>query len=365
MKTVDIDEMLKIEELGRLIASSAPTVTRVMDFYGRLYRATVDMTTAFSTSGDYLGGSTASALSDHAFYALLFFKKARKKLFTPSAVELWNMENPTLGEIKKKALSTLKTANNYCSEMTGKRCAWLSDRWEVSVNATINDATAIFHRLIERVRPEVEFNCPRASLADPNADEFFKKTACYFSMAEILLRKNGATAPTDYRETHATIYRNRVDFRVGSSPGHMTTLTKSELRYYDDDMPVNRTLRYLLMRAGVMAKVIKGELPGLKGKVLREKPELLGATIAMATSMDFRVNAYANILYALWSHEYDLTVMDAVKTFWFVPPSSLLVTTVAMSIKRLGIKYPPSPKYMAKIEADILNAVVLDELRRK
>jgi len=362
---MSINDYLKVEELGRLVASSPPTVSRVVNFYERLYEATMDMVSKFSFNGDYTGGEIASTLNQHALDILRFFRHARKKQPTPSAVELWNLKDWELEQEKQRALAMLRMASKECSTMVGKKCTWLSDRWEESINATVNDATAIFHRLIERIRPEIEFDCPNCSLATPSAGEFFKKTACSFGTAEVILRKHGATFGQDALAVHATIYDGRVDFRVGDAPGHMTELTGDRLIYYDDDMPVNRVMKYLLGRAGVTAEIVTGELPGLKGRLLKKKPVLLGATIAMATSMDFRVNAYSNILYALKSHEYDLNVSEAIKTFWFAKPSNVLVGTIEHAIKELGVKYPPSPAYLSRIEKTILDEIVLPGLRKR
>jgi hypothetical protein len=103
----------------------------------------------------------------------------------------------------------------------------------------------------------------------------------------------------DYSMLSAVGMKDRLEMRVGSSPGHKTRVEIRDgslyMRYFDTDLKVNETLHDLLTEKKFKCRIITGErfedgVKCVKDNFTIEDVDALAKAISLVTSMDLNLS---------------------------------------------------------------------------
>lgn len=225
-----------------------------------------------------------------------------------NASQICQIAGVTFGNCKQVleldvAEKKLERVDRLAKQIFKKKCTWL--RGEIkpyNLTSAVNDATACFHRIIEYLEKKFETGkkISEKCFATKEASEEAKKLCKIWNNAVEKMFEQQMYDETDYSELAGYVYDNKIEFTVGSSPGHKThvDLDEKTLEYYDVDYKVNKTMRKILENIGLKCDYIKEESPkywlkeviGVKCEgVEGEKAEKAVKALACATSMDYRL----------------------------------------------------------------------------
>lgn len=191
-----------------------------------------------------------------------------------------------LGKDIEDALRKVDAASE---DIWGKRCTWLLGHVEqYTFSAALNDFTACYHRLLEKVTELVGFtDVEKRITVHPGAGSFERGVCEAWSEGYKLMREHYSRE--DDMATWCYAAKGRVWIRLGSTPGHALhiNLDAGTLDYYDANRSVNETMAMLWGKyAGIKCTAAGGTTcTGVKG----EKARRAAIIAAAATSMDFRL----------------------------------------------------------------------------
>jgi len=196
-----------------------------------------------------------------------------------------------------------------CRRLVGQGCCWHGEY--NTPRALINDATAIFHRIIELyIRVSQEFGDIQ-TLSDKSR---YSSTASEVALNVLRLWDTATQVskdlyiydPSDYAVLTGFAFDNMVELRVGSASGHLTKidLNAGVVDYYDTDVPVVLVLGKLFSRIGGELK--KHDYDHAIYTFPLDRSEDVAFIMALATSMDFRVDdGFDDIWARLFFHTAD------------------------------------------------------------
>ena len=284
---VSISELYELEEKGRTGASQGDQEMS-HDFDGKLLMKMAitagDIDRVAAQYGDQDIGEMAVSInraiydwiSRNAYNECVRKKMPRNKCIIPEGVK-----------------ETLNYVDRTYNKWTGEeRCTWLLGIKEPYAHSTfLNDVTACFHRLTEMVEKratEEEVVVKKCRMKEGGNRTLFDACKKWNRKVEDMKRQ-GLYMEDDYRPLLGNVLDSKAVFVVGSSPGHRThvDLAEGEIRYYDNDRPVNELMRDILGETGLKCKVKED---GVECKGLTE--ENLGSAVerlAVATSADYRL----------------------------------------------------------------------------
>jgi len=272
----------KLEAEGRRMASERDEIARKDDWFlkalGNAARKIRELFTALDLK-DWADMSDrisriARALGGYVF--LVCSDEPRKNCRIPAHIE---DDFAELDEYSKKA--------------TGKRCTWLrGEVEEYTLPAALNDLTACFHRVLEKVSEYTQrIACEgRCCWLEDNANPKLVEACREWEKTVQYFYDLGLYSWNDYQELSWLTRGNKAEVRVGSAPGHRThiDLDKGIVEYYDKDDDVCWVMWRLFEDVaglecwdfddGVACKNLTENNLGKAAKVL-----------AAATSMDYRL----------------------------------------------------------------------------
>jgi hypothetical protein len=188
--------------------------------------------------------------------------------------------------------------NKASKEMVGESCAYGKLGEEYSLSALINDTTSCYHRFLEeydknrKIKRETIGKC----MIEEGGDKDLIDACKEWDKTTEKFNDNGLYEKDDYNAVHANIFGKKGEFTVGDAPGHRThlNLDKGTVEYYDDDTPVNETMKRLFESTGLKCKIkriddIDSEGVSCSG-LNRKNVKKVSKQLAGATSMDFRMS---------------------------------------------------------------------------
>jgi hypothetical protein len=200
----------------------------------------------------------------------------------------------------------ISVMNEASIEMVGESCAYGKLGEEYSLPALTNDATSCYHRFLEEYdkNRKAERKVIGKCIIEEESDKDLIDACKEWDKTTEKFNENGLYEKDDYAAVHANIFGKKGEFTVGDSPGHRThlNLDKGTVDYYDDDTPVNETMKRLFESAGLKKCKIKSMYGvGSEGVscsgLNRKNVKKVSKQLAGATSMDFRVSTDGDIGY--------------------------------------------------------------------
>lgn len=189
----------------------------------------------------------------------------------------------------------LRRIDDVSEKLTGSRCSWLVDRIpNYTPRAAVNDMTACFHRaklLLTTLENGFEKQEGKCQAVKNSNGKLWDACRLWDEITE-RLNDGDFYMQQDYGELKGYVLGNTMQFRVGSSHGHLTTmdLDKGTLNYYDDDDLVNRNMARLLNLIGLNCQEVHlgVSCTGLTEGNVDKAAEIL----SLPTSMDIRIRDY-------------------------------------------------------------------------
>jgi len=189
--------------------------------------------------------------------------------------------------------------DEYSEELTGKRCTWLRGRVEkYSLSAVLNDLTACFHRMLEKVAEYAKWIKSEGKchwLEGETNPKLIEACREWDKVTNYFYYNRGLYEPEDYRALSWLSKGNKAEVRVGDSPGHKThiDLDRGVLEYHDLDENVCWIMEDLFEDvAGLECEDMER---GFRCRNLTEdRLKDVARVLAAATSMDFRLESPEN-----------------------------------------------------------------------
>lgn len=229
------------------------------------------------------------------------FETSRNLILLAQAVS--HVKGPLVGDIKegKKEISKftdlfLQAVEVRVKEATGKSCRFGVSK---SVASAVNDISSCIHRVAEFLQDKVgEVETSGKCTFDDKSDPKLVEACKAWDKKTFELRGQSLYTEEDYNELKGRVIKDKLQLRVGSSPGHAThyDLHEGKVNYYDSDDAVNNIMGDLWKEVGLDCKKnpygpsSAGETTfGVDCTGLNKDNVAKAAVVAAAaTSMDYR-----------------------------------------------------------------------------
>ena len=150
-------------------------------------------------------------------------------------------------KISEDTVTAMKLLDENCKKMTGERCVYLSKE-PTTASACVNDITSCFHKLIEYFertfgKERIEEMGDKYTIMK-GAGEKERRLLRIWLDAIKKLKEKDFYYGKDWEALHGVALKDKLELRVGSASGHRThvDVERNELRYYDNDYPVNKEM---------------------------------------------------------------------------------------------------------------------------